>query len=350
MITVLFETSVLSGGHAHRGIGTYARYLLEELEKFPDVSIYKSTNLEKNSSIKPNLVHYPFFDLFFNTLPFSPLQKKVVTIHDVIPLLYPEYYKPGIKGSIRFQKQALALKTTNAIITDSECSKKDIMEHLQVPEKKIYVVPLASNPEITKQPDAAIQKVRRLYKVPSTYLLYVGDINYNKNIPQLIKMLKFLPRNIKLVCVGRNFKPQDIPEWRWIEAQMALSAVEKRVVFIPELLTDATADLAALYSGALAYVQPSLYEGFGLPVLEAMSCQTPVICAPTSSLPEVAGEHAVFSTDTRAESLAEAVLETLEWSQTRRNTHLRKAAAHAKSFSWQETARLTLEVYREVLK
>ena len=349
MITVLFETSVLSGGHSARGIGAYARFLLAELEKIPELTIQKTTDPQLPAGFKPDLVHYPFFDFFFDTLPLNPLTKKVVTIHDVIPLLYPEYYQPGIKGKLRLQKQLLALKTAKAIITDSESSKIDIIRLLGVTSNKIHVIPLAANPELEPQTEQSIAKIRRKYAVPIRYLLYVGDINYNKNIPQLIKMLKFLPDSIKLVCVGRNFREQDIPEWHWIETQLALSGVEKRVLFISELLTDATTDLAALYSGALAYIQPSLYEGFGLPILEAMTCRVPVVSAHNSSLVELGGERVVFAENTTAESLALAVEEVLNWSNTKRSTVARQAARYAKEYNWSKTAAKTAAVYKKIV-
>src|SRR5690606_34821650 len=109
---------------------------------------------------------------------------------------------PGIKGKLRFEKQKLALKTASGVITDSESSKTDIIERLGIPAEKVHVVYLAANPNLVAQKDAVIGKILKRYQLPKEYLLYVGDINYNKNIPQLIKMVKFLPENLHLVCVG----------------------------------------------------------------------------------------------------------------------------------------------------
>ena len=283
MLNILFETSVLSGGHSARGIGTYARLLTEEFKNHAEINLIKSSTLEKSDKVKADITHYPFFDLFFATLPMNPFKKLVVTIHDVIPLIFPKFYEPGIKGKLKFEKQKLALKNVNAVITDSQASKEDIIKYLNVPEEKIHVIYLAANSSIVKQEDKFVRKIIRKYKLPKKYLLYVGDINYNKNIPQLIKMMKFIEdKNIHLICVGRNFTPQEIPEWKWIETQLALSDVTDRVTFLTTIPTDPIEELAAVYSGAIAYVQPSLYEGFGLPVLEAMQCMTPAICAQNS--------------------------------------------------------------------
>jgi glycosyltransferase involved in cell wall biosynthesis len=346
-INLLIETSPLGNANAHRGIGTYTRLLTENLEKISSLNVQRST-LEIPHDFKPDLVHYPYFDLFFSTLPISHPAKSIVTIHDVIPLKFPDQYDPGLKGSMRFVKQKFALSKVDAVITDSQASKEDIVEHLGVSEEKIHVVYLASGPELQAAEETDINRVKRNYKLPKNYLLYVGDINYNKNIPQLIKAMKYLPKEIKLVLLGRNFKPQDIPEWQWIETQLALSDVEKKVKFIPDLGSDSSKDLSAIYSGALAYIQPSLYEGFGLPVVEAMQCRTPVICTHNSSLMEVGGQEATF-VKTDGEDIARGIKEVLEWSKTKRLEKIRSAYKWSQTFSWNKTAKDTYKVYKSLL-
>lgn len=342
------DTRPLHSGHAHRGIGMYTRLLTEHLEQLPDITVIRSAAIPTGAPIpQADVTHYPFFDLFFPTLPFHIFSKSVVTIHDVIPLKFPEKYPVGTRGQLAFLRQQLALRTTQAIITDSLSSKADIIEHLHVPENTVFVVPLAAHPELQPQNDAAIAAVRQAYALPKQYVLYVGDINYNKNIPQLIKAIKFLPESVHLVCIGKNFTPQPIPEWQWIETQIALSGVAERVHFVTDLLHDSVTDLAACYSGALAYIQPSLYEGFGLPILEAMQCKTPVISTPVSSLPEVGGEHCVYA-QPEAESIAAAVQTVAEWSKTKRQQVLKAAAAWANTFSWDRTAQETVAVYTSV--
>jgi glycosyltransferase involved in cell wall biosynthesis len=350
MINVLFETSVLNNANSSRGIGSYTRLLIDELEKNEDLKIYKTSTLSKEEKMKPAIVHYPFFDFFFDTLPVTSFENTIVTIHDVIPLVFPEYYKPGVKGKLRFEKQKLALRRVKAIITDSESSKEDIIKYLGLPAEKIHVVYLAANPELKAQNKKLIKKVSTKNELPKKYLLYVGDINYNKNIPQLIKMMKFIEdKDVKLVCLGRNFTPQEIPEWKWIETQLALSDVQDRVIFLNNVLTESVDELAAIYSGALMYIQPSLYEGFGLTILEAMQCKTPVVCSENSSLIEVGGENVIF-TKPNAEDMAKSVTEVLNWSKTKRKNQIKKAYLWAQSFSWKKTAKKTIEIYKEVLK
>lgn len=344
-LTVVLDTLPLGTGHAARGIGSYTRNLLQELEDMDDIAVVKSSEETMPKSI--DLVHYPFFDLFYDTLPVIKKQKTIVTIHDVIPLLYPEYYKPGVKGSLRLKKQKVALKNVSAVLTDSESSKKDINTHLGVPKEKIHVIYLAANPALEPQSEYAVTKVRKKYSIPKQYILYVGDINYNKNIPQLIKTLKYLPENIHLVCVGKNFFPQPIPEWQWVEQQIALSNVKERVHFLTEILVDATDELSALYSGAIAYVQPSLYEGFGLPLLEAMRCKVPVVSSNRSSLLEVGDKYAIM-VEPEAEKFAEAIETIKEWPDSAREKWVSSAFEWQSKFTWKKTAQATKKVYQQV--
>lgn len=348
-LVVKIATSPHARLHADRGIGTYTRFLIEALEQEPGLELIKPGQDGRLPFGKfgPDIVHYPFFDLFFPTLPFYWWTPLVVTIHDLIPLVFPDQYPPGRRGKLNLYRQRLALKLARAVITDSTNSQTDIVDFLNIPKEKILVVPLAANPGLGKASPKQVRRVKSKYHLPKNYILYVGDINYNKNVPALIKALKFLPKNVHLVAVGKNFVPQEIPEWQWIETQVALSDVEARVHFVTDVLTDATDELSAFYTGALCYVQPSLYEGFGLPVLEAMAGRTPVVSAETSSLVEVGGDHALYAQPT-AESLAEQINEVLGWSKTARLNWVRRAYRWSQTFSWQQTARATAAVYRSV--
>jgi glycosyltransferase involved in cell wall biosynthesis len=356
-INVVLDTSPLNTGSNIRGIGAYTRLLKESLSQREDVQVISVETKEQLKQIKkshPNLnkkntvIHYPFFDLFFSTLPFFHKFKTVVTVHDVIPLKFPEYYKPGKKGFVRHYKQLLALRHADHVITDSRSSQQDIIKHLNIKPQYVDVVHLAASPELTPQSAGTVSDVLAKYNIPAQYVLYVGDINYNKNIPQLIKMAKFLPDNVQLVCVGKNFTSQDIPEWKWIETQLALSDVAHRVHFITTIDIHATTELSALYSGAVAYIQPSLYEGFGLPVIEAMQTKCPVIASNNSSLIEVAGEHALLVTP-EAEHFAEAVKTVMDWSKTHRQEVISRAFQWSKEFSWEKVAAETRKVYAKVL-
>ena len=349
---VLLDTSPLSDANATRRIGTYTRFLLARLLNSQKIEIFQSGTMseEELKKFQADVFHYPYFDFFHSTLPLKLITKTVVTIHDVIPLIFPKHYRPGKIGKVNFIRQKLALKAVNKIITDSQSSKNDIVKHLGVPEDKITVIYLAANPKLQPLTKEVWQKYQRKLHLPKNYLLYVGDINYNKNLPQLIKTLKFLPRDIKLVCVGNNFHPQDIPEWQVIENQIALSDVSSRIKFIEDIVSDDPEELAAIYQGALAYIQPSLYEGFGLPILEAMQCQTPVICGKNSSLIEITGGKSLLVDEEKAEDFAQAVKQVMSWKKKDRQAFLATASAWAKKFSWEKTAKETIQVYQELVQ
>ncbi|MGD9129814.1 MAG: glycosyltransferase family 1 protein [Candidatus Woesebacteria bacterium] len=346
---VLIDTSPLANAHAIRGIGIYTKYLSGYLEKLANLKLKRST-LIKDEKFDPDIIHYPYFDLFFNTLPLRLNKRKkiVVTVHDVIPLKFPEQYNPGIKGKLKFLKQKKTIQKVDAIITDSYASKIDIVNYLNISDKKIHVVYLAANPKIKKPSNTIINQIKKKYKLPQKFILYVGDINYNKNIVQLIKAVKYLPNDIKLVCVGKNFKAANIPEWQWIETQLVASQVEKRVKFISNILGDADEELSAIYAAAEIYVQASIYEGFGLPVLEAMICKTPVICSKNSSLIEI-GDGFVQFTREDAESIANNIKKVLAWPKQKRETFIKKAFTWSKKFTWQKTAKNTFKVYQKIL-
>lgn len=346
-IKVLIDTSPLSNSNQIRGVGNYTRFLTNELEMIPSLDLERSTR-KTSKGLKPDIIHYPFFDLFFPTLPLLKKAKTVVTIHDLIPLIFPENYKPGKRGLLSWKRQQLALKSVSAIITDSQTSKQDIVKLLKVDEEKVEVIYLAANPGITPVSKSKIEKTRRELNLPKEYCLYVGDINYNKNLVQLIKSLKYLPERIHLVLVGKNFSQQDIPEWHWIETQISLSDVASRVHFVNDLVGGEIEKMSAIYCGAVCYVQPSLYEGFGLPVLEAMQTKTPVVCANNSSLIEVGGKHAVF-VGTEAQQLADGVLQIISWSDEKREQIVNQAKDWADSFSWQKTAQETAKVYQKLI-
>lgn len=338
---VFFPVSPFAKQQAHRGVGRYTTWLQEYLRQIPDLEI---VNQQKEADI----VHYTFFDLFTRSLRFfKPRKPVIITIHDLTPLLFPTDFPVGKRGKFNLFWQRRRARRADLIITDSQASKNDIVKLFKIPERKIEVIYLAANPNLTPANSEEIKKIRSQYQLPKTYLLYVGDLNFNKNLRQLIKTLKFLSDQIHLVMVGKNFYPHHIPEWQAIEEQLHLSEVEQRVTFLTKIDNDA--ELSALYTGALAYIQPSYYEGFGLPILEAMRAQTPVICHPNSSLTEVASQFALFSASLQARDFAACVNQVLEWSEEERTRRLKKAAAWEKHFTWERTAAQVYQTYKLAL-
>ena len=345
MIKVLFDTSPLKNLHMFRGVGTYTDFLYQYLQQEKEITV-----LDANTTEKPDIVHYPYFDFFSHTLPFWKKTKTVITIHDVIPLIYPDQYPPGVRGTLKFWQQFVSLRSVSQIITDSECSKRDIIKYLNIPEKKVQTVLLAGNPNIQHQKGEVLSQVKKKYGLPELYFMYVGDINYNKNLPNLIKAFTAVPEEFSLVLVGRTLLNKEISEGVALHNAIQETGLQQRVKLLTTVPKEPVADMAAIFSGAFAYVQPSFYEGFGLPVLDAMQCEILVLSSNASSLPEVAGDGALYFDPTNPENIANILKQAINMEYSERLEYIARANANLKKFSWQKTARETVEVYKKVMR
>ncbi len=331
MIRIGFVTTPLTSGHSARGVGFYTKNLLEHLK---DQSSKFDMEIVEND-LSADLVHYPFFDLFTNTLPIIRNSKTVVTIHDVIPLEFPNHYPPGIKGNLNLMLQKVALGSADRVITDSYASVNTIHKYLGVPNNKIKLVYLAAADHFKPIKDKKrLSEVRKKYNLPEKFVLYVGDFNWNKNIPSLIEAVK--RTGYSLVWVGKHaleIESLDLshPELSQLKNLSLDSTL--RLGFVPD------EDLAVIYNLANVYCQPSFAEGFGLPVLEALACGTPVACSNTHSLPEITANHADYFDPHEVDQIVEALNSAM----------LRERYVPELDFSWEKTAENTLLVYKEVL-
>jgi len=294
------------------------------------------------------LIHYPYFSPFFLSLPADLKKDFVVTIHDLIPLVFPKAYPPGIKGKIKFFIQKRRIKKAKMIITDSESSKKDINKYLGVCLDKIRVVYLAAANNVSRIEDKdSLKKIAEKFNLPSQFALYVGDVNFNKNLPNLLKAC--LAVEIPLVIVGRqavqkDFDITNVENSPLIELN---NLIEKEGGAIKLGYVEEN-DLSGLYSLAAVYCQPSYYEGFGLQILEAMSCGCPVLASNVSSLPEVAGEAGLLINPRCVESIADGINKIIK-NESVKNELVKRGYVQAKKFSWDKTARETIKVYEEIL-
>ncbi len=341
---IAIDTSPLTTPHQGRGVGTYTRELIAHLPLVnSDIDFVFTPN---PSSVKADLIHYPYFDLFFQTLPIFSSTPTVVTIHDLIPLRYPSHFPSGIKGKINFYIQRFTLNRANRIITDSQASANDIHHFLSQPKNRIDTIPLAVSHQFSPQPVSLQNKFKTKHNLPDKFLGYVGDINYNKNLPQLISSLKDLPQ-IHLVIVTRADINSQIPEAQAIRSSLNQADTHSRVHF---LSLDSLEDLNLFYSSAFWYIQPSLWEGFGLPVLEAMASGTPCLVAKAGSLPEIAGISALYFDPTNEASISKTIKQAFNLNSSSRSKMIKESIQHAKKFTWKQTASKTINSYIKAIK
>lgn len=344
-MTIVIDTTPLMSGHKTRGIGQYTRLFAQALGRLETPHQLVMTS-HVDAVDHPDLIHYPYFDLFHSHVPlFPPAPHEVVTIHDLIPLRFKEAFKPGIRSGWNLWIQSRLVHRMAAVITDSRNSQRDIEEFLQVRAERIHVIPLGVDHTFSKRIPKEIDRIKKVYGLPDRYVLYVGDVNVNKNIPTLVEAVSGIS-DITLVLVSQALRSTTLPETRAIHEAIDRTEMKSRVFLLDSVPMDPSDDLAAIYSGAAVYVQPSLYEGFGLPVLEAMACGVPVVATSSASLPEVVGDAGVLCGTTTIE-LRRAITSVLKDEELHKRLR-EKGRARAKQFTWERTARMTLAVFESV--
>lgn len=339
---IAINTLPLSSRHRTRGIGFYTKNLLGGLKSQPGLEVQEFSNINEVKNV--DVIHYPFFDLFQKTLPLMQKFPTVVTIHDVTPLIFPQHYPPGIKGSLNNFYQRLALKNVKAILTDSLSSKKDIESFLKIDPKKVFSVPLALGNQLKAVEDKnRFKEVTSKYSLPKEFALYIGSVNWNKNLNNLTQAC--VSSGVDLVLVGKDFESKENlghPEKQSYKQFLKNFEGHPKVHilgFVPDN------DLAVLMEFSFALLLPSFYEGFGLPILEAQAAGTPVITSISSSTPEVAGEGALFVDPYKIEEIANAVTQ-IKNDDILRKKLIRKGLENVKKFSWEKTVAQTLKVYQ----
>ena len=345
-MTIVIDTAPLLSGHKTRGIGRYTRSLTEALGRLETPYQFVMTS-HVDAVDHPDVVHYPYFDLFHSHVPFfPPAPREVVTIHDLIPLRFKEAFKPGIRTGWNLWIQSRFVHRMAAVITDSEASKRDIQEFLGVPARRIHVIPLGVEDTFLKASGKAVDEAKETYHLPGRYVLYVGDVNIHKNITALIEAVSGI-EHVALVLVSQAFRNPTLSEVRIIHEAVKRHEMSDRTFFLDAVPMDPPDQLVAIYSGATIYVQPSLYEGFGLPVLEAMACGVPVVATNVASLPEVVGDAGILCGSTSVE-LRRAITSVLKDEKLQERLR-KKGRARANHYTWERTARMTHAVYESVL-
>jgi len=343
----------LEGGEhsAGRGVGFYRSHLSTALTNSGLVDIVTES---------PDLVHYPFFDLFYSTLPQRLSLPTVVTIHDLTPLVLPEYYPLGIRAKLNFGRQKLALKNVSAIITDSNNSKKDIADILKIKPEKVFVTYLAVDEEYCLKPtEIQIKNIRDKYHLPEKFILYVGGVNPNKNLVRLAQAI--IKLNVPVVLVGSEFAKTPVETFS-IKKILGLQSIHPEVYEFTKLMEIiknnsqihvlgfvGNEDLNVIYRLANLYCQPSFYEGFGLPVLEAMTAGCPVVSSNSGSLPEIYPPGAISFDPRNQADIETALQKALILKKKDRDNLIKAGQEKATEFSWEKTARETYAVYSSIL-
>ena len=337
---VAFDISPIQSAHQVRGIGSYTKNLYDQFQKDGNNDISFEFIQDPSENTDAQIIHHPYFDLFFHTLRAKNQPKTIVTIHDVIPLVFPEHFPAGIKGYINLLFQKNALKKCNAIICDSKTSKNDIIQKLSIDSRKVHVVYLAPAPHFKKITDDLFE-IAKKYKLPKDFILYVGDVNWNKNLNNLVEAAYISKKN--LVMVGKALTQENLPETQQVIQKIKNLKLENtitRLGYVPDQ------DLVNLYNLAKATMLPSFYEGFGLPVLESMACGTPVICSNVSSLSEISGKDAIFCDPSSPHDIAKQIKKVFTLSQKERQTLSQKLIKHTEGFTWEKVAKQTIDVYK----
>ena len=285
------------------------------------------------SRLHLDLLHSPDF-----IPPFRWRGRSVITVMDLAFLRFPQLLTDE---SRRYYSQvSRAVTRADAILAISQSTKNDLVTLLNAPAGKITVTHLAADPACRPVTEPArLEAVRHTYGLPAGYLLFVGTLEPRKDLPTLLRAFASLGPAAQDVCLAVAGRPG------WLYEQVYDLAESPRLGDRVRFLGGVpAADLPALYSGARLFVLPSLYEGFGMPVLEAMACGAPVVCANTSSLPEIAGDAALLFPPGDEVALAQAMTAVLLDGDLRRQL-AERGFARAARFSWETTARQTLAVY-----
>jgi glycosyltransferase involved in cell wall biosynthesis len=269
----------------------------------------------------------------------------VVSVLDLIPHRLPELYSQG-KSRARFQLgrflERQSMKRARGLITISDYTRKDLRDLLGIADERIAVTHLGVSAELAPADESDVAAFRRRHQLRPGYLLYVGGIDRRKNVGFLLEVVRVITAerpDTELVLAGRY---RDDPDFPGLVERIQRAGLERVVRLLGYVSEE---ELPALYSGAAVFLYPSLYEGFGLPPLEAMACGAPVVASDRTALPEVLGRAALLADPERVAEFAAAARAVLDHPERRREL-AEAGREQARQFTWEATAAATLEAYR----
>ena len=285
------------------------------------------------------LFHAPHY-----VLPPLVTCRSIVTIHDCIHLMFPQYLPSRFALGYARASIALAARRADRVLTVSESSKRDILRFVDTDPDKIDVIYNAYDERFSREPrEEDVVRVRERYQLQDEFVLYAGNVKPHKNLERLIDALQIVHArgldHLKLVIIG-----DELSKGASLRRAVHRHNLHRYVRFLGYLPEDT---LAVMYRLAGVFVFPSLYEGFGLPPLEAMASGTPVVTSNVSSLPEVAGDAAVLVNPLDPADIADGILRVLTDETLRRDLR-RKGLVRASQFSWETSARRVREIYEQV--
>ena len=347
-IKIAIDVSPLNDGNSVRGVGFYTKNLVSSLQKevknnpkYKNWEVDLITNIHDLQSTIYDLIHYPYFDPFQLTLPSQKRIPTIITVHDLIPRQFKEHFPVGIKGEIKWLIQKNRAKKADYIITVSNYSKHIIKSFFSYPEDKIFVTHLAANSIFKPINDPKkLNDIKIKYQLPDKFILFIGDINWNKNIPNLVTACKQL--NYPLVIAGSAATRKNVEKHPWNQDLIWLQQQKINNLVLTGFIPDE--ELPYIYNLATIYCQPSFAEGFGLPPLEAMQSNCPVAYSNKTSLKEIMDCNGLPFDPYSVKDIQKA-LETLWTDQELREKYKKMGIKRAKSFNWSYTAKQTLAVY-----
>ncbi len=292
-----------------------------------------------------DLLHTPHYQVS----SFLPC-KSIITIHDCVHILFPNYAPSRSVYEKSRQSTRRAIQNSSHILTVSETTRRDLMRLFHIPEGKVTVVYNAIDERTVRNTDHDEQKrLLERYQIQDPFLLYAGNIRPHKNIARLIEAFSVLKselrsddlwKNLKLLIIGDELSKHQV-----LRRTVARSGVQHDVRFLGFVPSDT---LKVFYQSAQIFVFPSLYEGFGLPPLEAMANGTPVLTSNISSLPEVMGDAALMVNPENVFEIAREMKHLL-YDNPLRQELIKKGRERVRKYSWRKAAELVLEIYRKVL-